>query len=321
MEPATDRDASPAIKIRHLSKNFGNAVAVRGLNLDVPRGSIFALVGPNGAGKTTTLDILATLLRPTSGWAMVEGASVLRHQAEIRRVIGYMPDRAGFYEEMKVCEYLRFFADIFEVKNGPQAIGDILELTDLASKINASVHELSRGMRQRLALARCLVHDPKVLLLDEPAAGLDPPGRRLVLALLEELRNMGKTVLLCSHILREVGQICDGVGVIENGELLLSGSFDKIRAMAEKHRKLQIEIGSGLSYAVAVLDGRDDVASFWAEPPLLHVHFSGNDEELAKLFAEFVDADVEVASFNETQVSLEDLFMTVTRGTEIEPDS
>ena len=214
------------IKTQDLTKVYGNLHAINNLTLDLAEGDLFGYIGPNGSGKTTTMRILATLLQPTWGEASVCGYSIYTHPKEIRRLIGYMPDFFGVYDDMKVIEYLEFFAAAYRIK-GParrKVCNEMLELVDLGYKRDAFVTSLSRGMTQRLGLARVLLHDPKVLLLDEPASGLDPRARIEIRGLLKELGKMGKTIMVSSHILPELADICNKVGIIERGVLLVNAN-------------------------------------------------------------------------------------------------
>jgi len=203
------------IETRNLTKNYGNLTAVDNLNLTIKEGDIFGFIGPNGAGKTTTMRILVTLLEPTRGKAVINGLDVGRNGKKVRRMVGYMPDFMGVYDDLKVFEYLEFFAAAFDIerKKRKSIVEGVLELTDLQSKARATVDSLSRGMQQRLGLARVLIHDPKVLILDEPASGLDPRARIEIRELLRELKRMGKTIMISSHILSELEEICDHVGI------------------------------------------------------------------------------------------------------------
>src|SRR6266849_230112 len=220
----------PVIQIRHLRKEYKDLVAVKDLNLELEQGDIFGFIGPNGAGKTTTIKMLATLLIPTAGTALVNGIDVVRHPEQIRSIVGYMPDFFGVYDDIKVWEYLDFFAAAYRVPKNkrPQIIDDVLTLTDLNVKKDSYVESLSRGMKQRLCLAKTLVHDPKVMLLDEPASGLDPRARIEIRELLKELKSMGKTIIISSHILPELADFCNKIGIIEQGELVVSGEVQAI---------------------------------------------------------------------------------------------
>src|SRR4028118_1610543 len=232
------------IQIKDLTKTYRELTAVRGLNLSIEQGDVFGFIGPNGAGKTTTIKVLATLLEPTTGVAYVDGVDVVRNPLEVRRLIGYMPDFFGVYDDVKVWEYLDFFAAAYKIPANKRKaiIDDVLELTDLTGKREAYVESLSRGMKQRLCLAKTLVHDPKVLLLDEPASGLDPRARIEFRALLKELKAMGKTIIVSSHILPELADFCTSVGIIERGQLIVAGPIDAIMREVIGGRVLEIRV-------------------------------------------------------------------------------
>src|SRR5829696_7845249 len=247
------------IETRDLTKMYGELYALNRLTLKLERGDVYGFIGPNGAGKTTTMRILATLLNPTWGEATVCGYSIYNNAKEIRRVMGYMPDFFGVYDDMKVIEYLEFFAAAYRIK-GPERrrkCDQVLELVDLGYKRDALVTSLSRGMTQRLGLARVLLHEPQVLLLDEPASGLDPRARIEMRALLKELRKMGKTILVSSHILPELADICNKIGIIERGQLLVNGEVTEVMSRVRPNMVLH----------VSVADGRQDEAM-----KLLEVH-------------------------------------------------
>lgn len=222
------------IRTEQLIKRYSGVDALKGIDLHVEEGDLFGFIGPNGAGKTTTIRILTTLLEPTSGAAFVDGLSVWKDKAKIRARLGYMPDSFGVYRDMTVSEYLHFFAAAYGIKSKERKslVGGLLELTDLTYKEHALVDTLSRGMQQRLGLARTLVHDPKVLVLDEPASGLDPRARIEIREILNELRNMGKTILLSSHILSELSEVCNRIAILERGEMVVQGPLDEIMASA-----------------------------------------------------------------------------------------
>jgi ABC-2 type transport system ATP-binding protein len=218
------------VSINDLWVTYGDVHAVRGISIDIPRGEVFGFIGPNGAGKSSTIKVLATLKEPAHGSVHIDGVSVPEHPMEIRRRIGYMPDFFGVYEDLSVFDYLSFFAAAYQlpIRQREKTVQDVLDLTDLPNKRNAPVDSLSRGMKQRLALARVLLHDPDVLLLDEPASGLDPRARIEIRELLKALREMGKTILISSHILHELAQLCTRIGIIEAGQMVAQGSLDDI---------------------------------------------------------------------------------------------
>lgn len=261
------------IQIKDLTKTYRDLTAVRGLNLTIEKGDVFGFIGPNGAGKTTTIKVLATLLEPTTGAAYVDGVDVVRNPLEVRRLIGYMPDFFGVYDDVKVWEYLDFFAAAYKIPVNKRKgiIDDVLELTDLTGKREAYVESLSRGMKQRLCLSKTLVHDPKVLLLDEPASGLDPRARIEFRALLKELQSMGKTIFVSSHILPELADFCNVVGIMERGHLIVSGRVNDIVQKLEGAIVLDVRLGetrNGHSNghangAIAETDGESSTR--WAE--------------------------------------------------------
>src|SRR5882757_3399574 len=232
------------IEVMNFTKRYGDFVAVEDLSFTIGKGEVFGFIGPNGAGKSTTIRFLATLLRPTFGEGMVAGKSVTKDPMGVRRVIGYMLDDFGVYDGMKVWEFLDFFAVAYEIPRAyrKKIIGQVLELLDLTHKRDDYVNGLSKGMKQRLCLAKTLVHDPPVLILDEPASGLDPRARLEMKALLTELRGMGKTILISSHILSELADFCTSIGIIERGKLLAAGSIQEITRQLRSHRVLKVRV-------------------------------------------------------------------------------
>ncbi len=308
------------IETRGLTKQYGKLTALKSLNLKVETGSVFGFVGPNGAGKTTTMRILATLLRPTAGGAWVAGHSVLKERREVRRAIGYMPDFFGVYGDMKVWEYLDFFAACYEIpaETRTRLANDLLELVDLAHRRDDYVDALSRGMKQRLCLARSLAHDPQILILDEPASGLDPRARVEIRELLRELQGMGKTILVSSHILSEIQEVCTHIGIIEAGQLVATGTMAEMRKRIREQRVVRIGLTGRIEETQAWLEGRPDVVR--VEPVTgngdgdLQVTFAGDDEALARLLNDLVGAGFPVLNFREETGDLEDVFMRLTKG-------
>ncbi len=308
------------IEARGLTKRYGKLTALRSLDLTVEEGAVFGFVGPNGAGKTTTMRILATLLRPTAGEAWVAGHSVLTQRRGVRRAIGYMPDFFGVYGDMKVWEYLDFFAACYEIpaETRQRLTGDLLELVDLAHRREDYVDALSRGMKQRLCLARTLAHDPQVLILDEPASGLDPRARIEIRELLRELQGMGKTILVSSHILSEIQEICTHVGIIEAGQLVATGTLAEMRKRIQDQRIVRIGLTGRIEEAQAWLSDRPDVMD--VQPVTkngegdLQLLFSGDDDGLSRFLIELVAAGFPVVMFREESGDLEDLFMRLTKG-------
>ena len=311
------------IKSEALDKSFGSFEALRGISLEVPAGSIYGFVGPNGAGKTTTMRILTTLTRPSAGEAWVAGHSVLEDRRAVRRAIGYMPDEFGVYEDLRVWEYLDFFAACYDIPENQRKVlvGDLLELVDLRHRREDMVDKLSRGMKQRLSLARTLAHDPEVLILDEPASGLDPRARVEIRELLGELANMGKTIFFSSHILADVEDVCSHIGIIEAGELIMQGSIDELKLQLMAHREIIITVldhGAAETVQSLVSSIGKVVASEITTPKngraRVRVDFAGTDQELGALSRRLVEGDVLLLGFNEEEKDLEHMFMRVTRG-------
>lgn len=292
--PAPTPGTDLIVSTRGLTKRYGTLTALHSLDLDIPRGSIFGIIGPNGAGKTTAFSILATLLTPTAGTATVCGTSPMHDPKRVRRSMGYMPDVMGVYERLRVDEYLEFHAAAYKVPRSEwgELIDGLLELVDLDVKRSAMVDDLSRGMKQRLSLARSMVHDPELLILDEPASGLDPRARIEFRELLLQLRQMGKSILISSHILAELQQMCSDIAVIEAGQLLASGSPDAILE----------QLGGGRQVEVRFADGEV-------------VHYPVADEgEQAALLRRLVSEDRDVLEFTVSKHNLEDLFLRITKG-------
>ena len=309
---------SVVVRTDRLAKRYGGRLAVAGVSLAVEQGEIFGLVGPNGAGKTTTLKMLATLLPPTAGEAEIGGYSIRREPDAVRSVIGYMPDSFGVYDDMRVWEYLDFFGRCYglSASRRRQMIGDLLELVELSDKRGAYVQELSRGMQQRLCLAHALVHDPQVLLLDEPASGLDPRARVELRELLRELRALGKTIVISSHILPELEELCTSVAIVDHGRVLAAGRVEDI---AERFRV-------GAVYRAAIVGGddavqraqqyfaaRSEVVSVSARSAgVLEFALRGDDGSAATLLASAVRAGISMSSFAPAASDLEEIFLQIT---------
>ena len=309
---------SAIVRTEGLVKRYDRTVAVGGIDLAIDQGEIFGLVGPNGAGKTTTLRMLATLLRPDAGTAEIDGWSVTRNPDEVRRVLGFMPDAFGVYDDMKVWEYLDFFARCYGLPAAGRRrmIGDLLELVDLGDRRDAYVQDLSRGMQQRLCLAHALVHDPQVLLLDEPASGLDPRARVELRELLRELRSMGKTIVISSHILPELEELCTSVAIVDRGQVLAQGRVGEIERRLRFGAVLRVRLlleGDELVAARDRFAAEADVASATILPDgTVELGFRGDDAAAARLLAEVVAAGLPVASFARAASDLEELFLQVT---------
>jgi len=311
------KDAAMLV-IDHLRKEYKNLVALEDLSFTLEPGDIFGFIGPNGAGKTTTIRMVATLLVPTAGTAYVDGIDVTRYPEEVRSVMGYMPDFFGVYDDVKVWEYLDFFAAAYRIPRDQRnrVITDVLELTDLAVKRDAYVEELSRGMKQRLCLAKTLVHDPKLLLLDEPASGLDPRARIELKELLKALRDMGKTILVSSHILPELADFCNKIGIIEKGKLLLFGEVESILAQINGGRGVCIRLADGedRDKALDVLKAIPGINEVDDDGREIRVALDHTQTEQHKILAALITAGLRVESCAETTLDLEDLFMSVTQG-------
>jgi ABC-2 type transport system ATP-binding protein len=303
------------IELENVTKFYGKLKAVDSLSLKIPEGEIFGFIGPNGAGKTTTIKMLATLLLPSAGKITIGGINAEVQPREIRRLIGYMPDNFGVYPDLAVWEYLDFFADAYEVsaERRPSLINDVLELTDLSIKKYDLVETLSRGMKQRLCLAKTLLHDPAVLLLDEPAAGLDPRARIEIRELIKELGKMKKTILISSHILPELSDFCTSIGIIEKGRLIVAGTLSQIEA----------RLSAAKLYQVGCLDPMNELEAFLRQLGIEsitmnngYLQFESNrtEDEIANLLSSLVNNRFRITSFAPVAASLEDLFMKITRG-------
>ena len=304
------------IETSDLTKMYGDLYALNRLNLSLQRGDVYGFIGPNGAGKTTTMRILATLLNPTWGEATVCGYSIYNGAKEIRRAIGYMPDFFGVYDDMKVIEYLEFFAAAYRIK-GParkKICEEVLELVDLTYKRDALVTSLSRGMTQRLGLARVLLHDPQVLLLDEPASGLDPRARIEIRGLLKELRAMGKTILVSSHILPELADICNKIGIIEQGVLVVNGAVVDVMKQVRTDIFLNIAVTDRQVEAANWLEGQAEVETVTDKTGVLLVKLREGVHQYGSLASRLIEQGYELTLFKEDEINLETAFMHLTKG-------
>jgi ABC-2 type transport system ATP-binding protein len=340
---------TPLVETQGLTKRYATNLALDHLDLVVPEGAVYGFIGPNGAGKTTTMRILTGLLRPTSGQALVGGHDVQREPRVVRKLVGWMPDTFGVYDNMKSWEYLDFFAASYGLPETrrTQLIGELLDLVGLAHKRDDYVMGLSRGMKQRLSLARTMAHDPKLLILDEPASGLDPRARIELRELLKELGALGKTIMISSHILTELAEMCTHIGIIETGRLLVSGEVGDVLRSLQPHKIVQIRILGEVTHAAGILkalpgvrdvrlDGAmdtgeraelvadlppaqmngngDSVGAAGGDAASLTVDFVGDDRSLSVLVRALTHADIAVIHFAEQASDLEDIFMQVTRG-------
>lgn len=308
--------SEPVIKTVNLTKRYGTLVALSNLNLEIAEGDCFGFIGPNGAGKTTTIKVLATLLQPTWGEARVCGFVVGYQSRQIRPLIGFVPDYFGAYEDMVVQEYLEFFAAAYNINGSDRTrvVGDVLELTDLAYKRDAPVDGLSRGMKQRLSIARVLLHDPKVLLLDEPAGNLDPRARIELRELLKTLRSMGKTIVISSHILPELQDLCNTIGIIEQGELIFAGPWTEIVRKAKTGTVVQVGLASNVTSAAAVLSQDPNISQVNNKGEYLEVHLREGLKDFSFIPARLVQGGYKLTLLREEEVNLETAFMRLTKG-------
>lgn len=327
----------PMIETINLTKRYGDLIALDALNLSIEQGDCFGFIGPNGAGKSTTIKILATLLKPSSGQAMVDGLTVGHQNRLIRPIIGYVPDFMGAYEDMVVTEYLEFFAACYNI-NGMQrkkVVGDVLGLTDLNYKATAEVNSLSRGMQQRLSIARVLLHDPKVLLMDEPASGLDPRARIEIRELLKELKRMGKTIIISSHILPELADFCNTVGIIERGKLLFSGTVSEVMRRAKLGNMVHVAVADRTQAAAQLLSKMPGVTKVTvSDPPpglraggpginggpqgdgrMINIAFDAESKaDVTDVPNLLVNSGFRILTFSEEAINLETAFMRLTKG-------
>ena len=304
------------IQTEHLSKRYGKLEALVDLNLNIEQGHVFGFIGPNGAGKTTTMLILSTLLAPTEGKAYVAGYDVEKEPKAVRQSLGYMPDFFGVYDNLKATEYLDFYASAYGIPPAKRTslIADLLELVNLSNKADAYVDSLSRGMKQRLGLARCLVHDPQVLILDEPASGLDPRARIEMREILKQLRSMGKTILISSHILPELAELCDQIGVIEKGRLIACGDVDEVSIGTRGISVMQVKVLDQFAQAQQILTDSPYVRRLDNKGNHFRFHFTGTEADKAQLLRRLTEAGIPVTHFGDSKENLEDVFIAITEG-------
>ena len=304
------------IELNGFGKDYGEFTAVECLDLKINQGEMFGFIGPNGAGKSTSIRFMTTLLRATRGDGSVNGFSISQKPMDVRRSIGYMPDAFGVYDGMKVWEFLDFFAVAYKIglSKRKQVIRDVLELLDLTYKRDDYVNGLSRGMKQRLCLAKTLVHDPPVLILDEPASGLDPRARVEIKELLKELRRMGKTILISSHILTELADCCTSIGIIERGKLLMHGPMDEIYNRIRGNQVVEARFGNNLDKGLSIVRSDPNVRDVQIDGEKISIEFAEADVNPSDLLKALVSNDVEVINFGHKDPNLEDVFMMVTRG-------
>ena len=306
------------LKIRNLTKRYGRHTALDSLDLQIDRGEIFGFVGPNGAGKTTTMKIMAGLLKADAGEIYIDDIKLFEDYNRLKEVIGYMPDFFGVYDNLQVMEYLEFYASAYgmETRQARRLGGHLLEMVHLEGKEECYVDEFSRGMKQRLCLARALIHDPQFLILDEPASGLDPRSRFEFKEILKELRDNGKTIIISSHILMELAEMCTSIGIIERGKMILQGSIEDILETVDTSNPLIIRVYDQVDTAVLLLKREEKIESLTIRGNSIFASFSGNREEEARLLKTLIDNGVLVQSFSREQGSLESLFLKITEHSE-----
>jgi ABC-2 type transport system ATP-binding protein len=303
----------------NLTKVYGKRTALDEVSFEVPEGEIFGFVGPNGAGKTTTLRILAALLEPTSGRASIDGADVAKQPHQVHSRIGYMPDFFGVYDQLTVAEYLDFYASCYRQPKPrrQKIVSELLELIGLAERRDQAVDTLSRGMKQRLCLARALVHDPIVLLLDEPASGLDPRARVEMREILRELRRMGKTIIISSHILPELTELCTMIGIIDQGRMRATGQVQEVIRKLSAGRRVRITIVGDKERAVALLEPLAAVRSVELADGAIEATYEGDDSTAAGILQALTTEGVKVSAFSPVDGGLEEAFMRVTSEGEV----
>ncbi len=309
-------EATPAVQISGLTRFYGETVALYNLDLTVNRADLFGFIGSNGAGKTTPLRILATFLAPSAGKAAVMGHDVVTDADAVRHVIGYMPDFFGVYKDMEVTEYLDFFGACYKIPSSQRekTVNDVLELVGLNEKRGALIGALSRGMQQRLGLARVLIHDPQVLLLDEPASGLDPRARIEMMAILQELQRLGKTIIISSHILSELQTLCNRVAIIEKGRLIYSGPVQGVRDQMATGRVVWVRVGSDSEQAIQLLKVRPEVVEAVQTDGLIKVTLTNHDTDHSIVAEALVKGGAKLLGLREDELGLEEVFLRVTRG-------
>jgi ABC-2 type transport system ATP-binding protein len=308
--------SGPAVETHGLSRAYGALLALNGLDLVVNRGDLFGFIGSNGAGKTTTLRILATFLAPSSGTAQVMGHDVVRQANAVRRIIGYMPDFFGVYKDMEVTEYLDFFGACYKIPTvyREKTVNDVLELVGLSDKRGSLIGALSRGMQQRLGLARVLIHDPQVLLLDEPASGLDPRARIEMMAILQELQRLGKTIIISSHILSELQTLCNRVAIIEKGKLIYSGPVQGVRDRMAPGRVFWVKVLGDEAQAIELLKTRPEVTAAERVEGRIKVTLADHDMDPGCVAETLVRGGARLVGLEEEELGLEEVFLRVTRG-------
>lgn len=302
------------LQIKELNKSYGNFKALDGLNMEIKKGEIYGFIGPNGAGKSTTMKIVSGLMTADSGEVYVAGIDALKNHKKIKEKIGYMPDFFGTYNNLRAIEYLEFFASTYGIIGAEaRKLGmDLLELVNLKDKYDADVDGLSRGMKQRLCLARCLIHNPQLLILDEPASGMDPRARYEMKGILKNLKDMDKTVLVSSHILPELGEICTQIGVINHGKMLYSGTVEEVMERFSGNAPLKITVIDDMDKAIEVLKEQPTVTKVKGEENRIECSYQGDAYEISRLIKLLVEAGIPVIGVDRATANLEDVFMKIT---------
>jgi ABC-2 type transport system ATP-binding protein len=306
------------LKVVNLVKKFGKFTAVDNLSMEVGKGHIFGFVGANGAGKTTTMKIIAGLLQPTSGEVLVDDIDISSKPREVKRKIGYMPDFFGVYDDLKVDEYMDFYSGIYGIpyRERKAITEQLLELVDLSHKRDFYVDSLSRGMKQRLCLARSLIHNPRLLILDEPASGLDPKARVEMKGILRELKNMGKTILISSHILPELAELCTAIGIIKHGKMVACGTVEEVMDKMTHGGKLKIKVRNRLEEAVRLLQEQPSIGGIDISGNEIEASFKGDEQVLSEILKRLVTQEIPVVSFTEADESLESVFVHLMEGSD-----
>ena len=303
-------------EILDLNKKYGKFTALDSLSMNITENSIFGFVGPNGAGKTTTMKIMAGLLKADSGGIYINGEDILKNPKSIRDKIGYMPDFFGVYDDLKVSEYMDFYAGTYYIPYAERGtlIDNLLEVVDLTDKKDTYVDSLSRGMKQRLCLARSLIHDPDLIILDEPASGLDPRARVEMKEILKELREMGKTIIVSSHILPELAEMCSEIGIIDHGKLVTQGTVNEIMNRINKKRLVKVKLSNGKENLIRLLKEQSTVKEITENTDNVEFAFEGTNDNLTSILRNIIMNGIPIYSFAENEGNLEEIFMTVTGG-------
>lgn len=300
--------------IKNLEKSYGSFKALKGLNLEIQKGEIFGFIGPNGAGKSTTMKIVSGLLSPDSGEVYVDGIDAIKNNRALKDKIGYMPDFFGVYDNLKAIEYLEFYASIYGIvgEEARKLSLDLLELVNLQDKYDANVDGLSRGMKQRLCLARCLVHNPEVLILDEPASGMDPRARFEMKGILKNLKEMGKTIIVSSHILSELGEICTRIGIIKNGAIVCEGTVEEVMLMASGTAPINITAMDKVQEAIGILKEQPEIKEISVDSNKITINLVGGDKEAMDILKKLVLKDIPVINYSKASGNLEEVFIQIT---------